>query len=164
VVLDDLCRIEDFVVMISSGEVCEFGKHAHIASHCVFLGRAGFTLSDFSSLSPGVKIITLSDDYSGAKLTNSTVPKEFTGGPMGRVRLGRHAIIGSGSVILPGVEIGEGSSVGAMSLVWSNLPAWGVYFGVPVRRFSERKRNLLVLEQQLLEAERRAEDAQNGRV
>ena len=55
-------------------------------------------------------------------------------------------IIGTQSVILPDVTIGEGSSVGAMSLVNRSLEPWGVYFGVPARRLKERSKDLLELE------------------
>ncbi|WP_348638403.1 hypothetical protein [Paraburkholderia sp. D15] len=46
------------------------------------------------------------------------------------VHLGRHVIVGSGSVILPGCALGEGVSVGAMSLVTKTLkPRGGVFWG-----------------------------------
>ena len=69
------------------------------------------------------------------------------------MRLGRHVIVGSGSVVLPGVVIGDGCSVGALSLVTKSLPEWGVYFGAPVRRLRARSKRLLELEQRLLERE-----------
>ena len=65
------------------------------------------------------------------------------------VSLGRHVIVGSGSVILPGVVVGEGSSVGALSLVTKSLEPWGVFFGAPVRRLKSRSQRLLALEESL---------------
>ena len=41
--------------------------------------------------------------------------------------------IGAHSVILPGVTIGEGAVVGAMSLVKTDVEAWSVCAGVPAR-------------------------------
>lgn len=38
-------------------------------------------------------------------------------------------LIGGNSVILPGVTIGEGASVGAGSVVTKDLEPWGVYVG-----------------------------------
>lgn len=52
---------------------------------------------------------------------------------------------GYNSVIFPNVTVGEGSVVGAMSLVKKTLPAWGIYTGIPVKQIKERKRNLLNL-------------------
>jgi len=148
--IENNVRIDDFVVIICSGEPCELGSFVHIASHCVFLGRSGFAMADFAGLSPQVTIVTLSDDYSGGKLTNPTVARRMTGGDQGRVTLGRHVIIGAGSVIFPAVTIGEGSSIGALSLVNSSLDEWGVYAGIPARRLKDRKKDLLTLEKALL--------------
>ncbi|TGS08556.1 acyltransferase, partial [Mesorhizobium sp. M4B.F.Ca.ET.190.01.1.1] len=95
-----------------------------------------------------------SDDYSGAALTNPTVPREYLNMKIAPVRLGRHVIVGSGSVILPGCVLGEGVSVGAMSLVTKNLEPWGVYFGSPAKRLKARSREILQLEEQLKRSER----------
>ena len=84
-------------------------------------------------------------------MTNPTVPRKYLGGVKGNVTLERHVIIGSGSVILPKILIGEGSSVGALSLVTKNLEPWGVYFGVPVKRLTNRSKKLLELEKEMLE-------------
>lgn len=72
----------------------------------------------------------------------------------GAVKIGRHSIIGSGSVILPGVDIPEGVSVGALSLVRKSLEPWGVYAGAPVRRIKDRDRQLLQDEAAVLEGDR----------
>ena len=64
--------------------------------------------------------------------------------------VGRHVIIGSGSVVLPGVTIGEGSSVGALSLITKSLEEWGVYFGSPAKKIKSRRKDLLEQEQTLL--------------
>lgn len=111
---------------------------------------AGITLHDFSGLSQGVKIYSKTDDYSGKYLTNPTVDADYTGVSSGEVTLGRHVIIGSGTVILPKVTIGEGASVGALSLVTKSLPEWGMYFGAPAKKIKDRKKKLLEVEQRFL--------------
>ena len=142
-------RIDDFTVIVASGGVT-IGSYVHIANFCFLGGRHGIVLGDFAGLAHGVKIFTGSDDYSGEMLTNPTVPEEYTGGRSGQVALGRHVIIGSGSIVLPGCELGEGVSVGALSLVNRSLEPWGVCFGIPARRIKSRKKSLLDLEKQLL--------------
>ena len=62
------------------------------------------------------------------------------------VFLKEHAIIGTGTVILPGVTIGKGSSVGALSFVSISLDEWGIYFGIPVRKINIRSKKILELE------------------
>ena len=51
----------------------------------------------------------------------------------GKVVIKKNAFIGVHSVILPGVTIGEGAIVGAMSLVNRDVPPNTVVAGVPAR-------------------------------
>lgn len=51
----------------------------------------------------------------------------------GRVRIGACAFVGSGATIGPGVEIGESAIVGAGSVVLSDVPPFGIAYGVPAR-------------------------------
>lgn len=108
-------------------------------------------MDDFSGLSQGVRVYSGSDDYSGSYLTNPTISEMYTKKFISPVRLGRHVIIGSGTVILPGVTIEEGSAVGALSLVTKRLEPWTIYFGNPVKPLKSRRKDLLKLEQQFLQ-------------
>ncbi|MES9855330.1 MAG: acyltransferase [Sedimenticola sp.] len=143
--LGDNVRIDDYVVIVAGGPL-KIGSYVHIANFCYVGSRAGITFNDFVGLAHGVRIFSSSDDYSGAHLTNPTVPGEMTGGVSAPVLLDKHVIIGANSVVLPGVNIGEGCSVGACSLVKADLAPWGVYFGTPVRRIAQRAKDLLQLE------------------
>lgn len=55
------------------------------------------------------------------------------GARIGPVVIGRDVMIGANSTILPGVVIGEGAEVSAMSLVNTDLPPGVLAGGVPVR-------------------------------
>jgi galactoside O-acetyltransferase len=101
---------------------------------------------DFSSLSHGVRLLSAIDDFSGRRMTNSTVPEELLGVQSAPVKIGRYVPIGSGSIVLPGVEIGEGAAVGAMSVVPASLPEWRICSGNPAKPTGERARDLLTLE------------------
>jgi galactoside O-acetyltransferase len=104
---------------------------------------------DYSGISSRVAIYSESDDYSGNSLTNPTIPIEYKPGYIGgKVTLRRHVIVGTGSTILPGVEIGEGAAVGANSLVTGDLEPWFVYGGVPTRKIREREKKLLQLQKE----------------
>ncbi len=52
---------------------------------------------------------------------------------VGKVVIKKNAFIGVHSVILPGVTIGEGAIVGAMSLVNKDVPPHTVVAGIPAR-------------------------------
>ena len=56
---------------------------------------------------------------------------------MAPVRIGNKAWIGFGSIMLPGVTIGEGAVVGAGSVVTRDIPPWSVAAGNPARVIRE---------------------------
>lgn len=146
IALGNNVRIDDFCVLSAGSGGIDIGNHIHIAVYSSLIGNGKITLSDFCNLSSRVSIYSSNDDYSGATLTNPTVPSKFTGVTHANVFFGKHVIVGSGSVILPGVTLEEGVAVGALSLVNRDCKAFGIYAGNPARRISERKRNLLDLE------------------
>jgi len=51
----------------------------------------------------------------------------------GKVIIGKNAKIGSHSVIMPGITIGENSIIGAFSFVNKSIPANVIAFGTPVK-------------------------------
>lgn len=143
-------RIDDFCVLAAGVGGIGLGQYVHIAVGSSLIGAGKITLSEFSGLSSRVSIYSSSDDYSGATMTNPTVPAEYTGVTHADVFLGKHVIVGSGSVILPGVTLEEGVAVGALSLVTKSCKAFGIYAGNPARRLSDRRRDLLLLEQRFM--------------
>lgn len=154
IVLGNNVRIDDFCVLAAGIGGILIGNYVHIAVGSTLIGAGKITMLDFSGLSSRVSIYSSSDDYSGATLTNPTVPSEFTGVAHADVMLDKHVIVGSGSVILPGVTLEEGVAIGALSLVQKGCKAFGIYAGNPARRIKERKRDLLELEQRFMATKR----------
>ncbi|HCS65797.1 MAG TPA: galactoside O-acetyltransferase [Cellvibrio sp.] len=143
-------RIDDFCVLSAGlGGIC-IGQHVHIAVGASLIGAGKITLSDFVGISSKASIYSSNDDYSGEAMTGPTLPGEFTNVRHADIFMGKHVIVGSGSVILPGVTLEEGVAVGALSLVHKRCEAFGIYVGNPVRRIKERKRDLLELERKLI--------------
>lgn len=145
-------RIDDFCVLSAGSGGISIGDFIHIAVYCSLIGREQIALDDFCNLSSRVSIYSSNDDYSGATLTNPTIPEEFKAVQYGKVRLHKHVIVGAGSVILPDVTLGVGVAVGALSLVNHSAPEFAVLAGIPARQVGERKRDLL-------ESERRFRDS-----
>ncbi|MEW6237344.1 MAG: acyltransferase [Candidatus Omnitrophota bacterium] len=148
--LGDHVRIDDFTIIIATGPL-EIGHYVSIPNFCFIGAKYGLVMEDFVTLAPGVKIFTSSDDYSGEFLSGPIVPPEMTGGKKGKVTLGKHVLIGAGSVVLPACALGEGCSVGALSLVNKDLEPWGVYAGVPAIRLKDRRQDMLEWEKKLKE-------------
>lgn len=151
IAIGDNVRIDDFCVISAGDGGIHIGSHVHIAVYTSLIGAGRITVSDFSGISSRVAIYSSNDDYSGAVLTGPTVPVEFTNVTHAEVTIGRHVIIGAGSVVLPGVTLEEGVAIGALSLVSKRCKAFGIYSGAPVKRIKERKKDLLALERQFLE-------------
>lgn len=150
IAIGDDVRIDDFCVLSAGVIGINIGQHVHIGVYASLIGAGKILLSDFCNISSRVSIYSSNDDYSGATMTNPTVPVAYTGVTHADVFLGRHVIVGSGSVILPGVTLEEGVAVGALSLVNKSCTAFGIYSGNPAQRISERKRDLLELERVFL--------------
>lgn len=147
--IGDNVRIDDFCLL--SGHI-KIGNYVHIAAYCaLFAGTSGIFIDDFAGVSSRSVIYAESDDYSGTALTNPTVPMEFRKINGGRVNLSRHVLIGTGTTILPGINIGEGASVGAMSLVSKDILPWSINVGIPCKKVKERSRDLLEKEKCLNE-------------
>ena len=140
-------RIDDFCVL--SGNI-KIGNNVHIAvAALLFAGDAGIEMRDFSGLSSRSAIYAVSDDYSGAYMTNPTVPDETRNIISGKVVIGKHVVIGTGTTILPGVIVADGCSVGAMSLINKSTEPYKIYVGIPAKAICERKRNFEIMEQKL---------------
>jgi acetyltransferase-like isoleucine patch superfamily enzyme len=149
--IGDNSRIDDFCVI--SGKI-KIGKNVHITPMCLVAGgEKGIIFEDFVALAYGSQVFTQSDDYSGETMTNSTVPLKYKDETKAKVVLGKHSIVGAGSIIMPGVMMAEGTSIGAMSLVRKSTEEWSIYVGNPAKRLKARKKDLLVLEKKYLENE-----------
>jgi galactoside O-acetyltransferase len=141
--------IDDFV-FIGAHQRLILGNHVHIAAHASITGAGRVLVSDFCGISSGARLISGTDDFSGGGLTGPTIPAEFRAVHRGTIVLEPHAIIGSNAVVLPDVTVGEGSTVGAGSVVTQSLEPWGVYAGSPARRLHARAREIVLENEQKL--------------
>ncbi|MDD2775824.1 MAG: acyltransferase [Gallionella sp.] len=139
-------RVDDFCVLSAGVGGIEIGSYVHIAVYTSLIGAGKITLSDFCNISSKVAIYSSSDDYSGEAMTNPMVPTHLTKVEHADVFVSRHVIVGSGSVILPGVTLAEGVAIGAMSLVKNDCAPFGIFAGIPVKRRGTRRKDILDLE------------------
>ncbi|MDQ7085141.1 MAG: acyltransferase [Sulfurovum sp.] len=142
--INDNSRIDDFCVI--SGKI-KIGKNVHITPMCLIAGgEKGIILKDYTTIAYAVKIFTQNDDYFGMSMTNSTIPKQYKNELKQAIRIGKYSIIGAGSIIMPGVHLKKGTSIGAMSLVTKNTKSWSIYIGSPAKKIKNRSKYLLKLE------------------
>jgi UDP-2-acetamido-3-amino-2,3-dideoxy-glucuronate N-acetyltransferase len=118
--IDDDCRIGTFVE-IQRGVV--LGKRVRIQSHS-FICSNVFIEDD---VFVGHNVSFINDRYPTSQNAASGNWKSES------VRVCQGASIGTGAVILCGVEIGQDSVVGAGSVVTHSIPARTIFAGVPAK-------------------------------
>lgn len=138
--IGDNVRVDDFCIL--SGSIT-LGSQIHVGAYSALYGKNEIIMKDYSGLSPRCTVFSAIDDFSGNFLISPMVPQKFTNIIGGPVIFNNFSQIGAGSVVLPDVIIGEGTAVGAMSLVNKSLGEWGIYAGIPVKWIKERERRLL---------------------
>jgi len=120
------------------------GRYVSIGEQ-VQIGRASHALS-WVSTSPFFylreKLFAVGNDFSGADQYHDYQPPLREGAKTTELRrtiIGNDVYIGHGAFIMPGVAIGDGAIVGAMSVVTKNVPPFGVVAGNPARLLKMRQ-------------------------
>lgn len=155
--LADNVRVDDFCCL--SGLIA-LGRNTHITPYCLFAGGTeGILAGNFCTFAYRVSIFSQSDNYLGNSMVNSTIPSRFKIEKKAQIKISDHVIIGTHTVVMPGVCLAEGTSVGASSLMTKSTKPWGVYYGVPAIRRQERSKDILKLVDQFRLVEQTHEDA-----
>lgn len=110
--------------MVSHPEKLTLGRNTDIGAFTYIGAHHGVRIFDDVQIGGGCKI------YS-----KSTIDGEW-----GAVIIRKGACVGANSVVMPGVDIGENSIVGALSLVRSGtrIPANETWVGVPAKKVPRR--------------------------
>lgn len=110
------------------GKNTKIGKYVFINSCCRFQDNGGIEIGDRTMIGPNVSIITLNHDINPETRINAN-PKA--------VKIGKNVWIGADCTILPGVNIGDNSVIGAGSVVTKNVPDNVVVAGNPAKIIKE---------------------------
>jgi galactoside O-acetyltransferase len=156
--IGDSVIIDDFVFLVGGVET-RIGSFVHLASFSSYLGRGTLVIEDFVSVSSGARIYTGIDDFSGESLVGPGVPEPWRRPARTFAHIGKFAVVGANAVVFPGVTLGEGCAVGALSLVNRDCEPWTIYGGVPARPLKARRKDRLLE----LEADLRKQIFQGGR-
>lgn len=149
--IGDNTRIDDYCVLSAGKGGIKIGRNTHISVYTSIIGEGKIYIGDFVALSSRVSVYSSNDDYSGEYMTNPTVNKKYTNVVHEDVHVGKHVIVGSGSIILPGVVIEEGACIGALSLVKEKCRSFCMYGGIPAKLIKKRSKKLLSLEREYTE-------------
>lgn len=140
----------DAGAVLSAGEGgIVIGDHVHISVRVFMTGAAKIELRSFAGVSAGSAIFSSNDDYHGGWLTGPTVPDDLRNVTSAPVVLEEHVIVGAGCVVLPGVTIGQGTAVGALTCLRKDIAPFAIVAGPRGEVIGERDQKLLELEREL---------------
>jgi galactoside O-acetyltransferase len=128
--IGDNVIIDDFTYI---SVALKLHSNVHISAGCKIIGgnKSFVEMKDLSTLAPNVVLSAGSDDYIGG-IATPMVPMKYKGNAViGKIILGKHCIVGAGSVVLPNVEFQEGACLGALSLAKTNLKEYTLNAGIP---------------------------------
>jgi len=126
------CKSKDTTIYDSAtiiGKV-KIGENVWIGPHCMIDGTGGLTIGHHCDISDGVKIF--SHDTVKRALTAGKHQTEYA-----PVSIGNCCFIGTDTVIIKGVVLGDHCLVGANSLVNKSFPANSIIAGVPAKKIGE---------------------------
>lgn len=121
---------------------CKIGENCNICAHVLIENEV--SIGDNVTVKCGVQIwdgITLEDNVmvgANVSFTNDMYPRsQNKDWKMLPTKVCRGASIGAGSVILPGLTIGERAMIGAGSVVTKDVPAGELWIGNPAQFYKK---------------------------
>jgi acetyltransferase-like isoleucine patch superfamily enzyme len=114
------------------------GKNSRISPHaCVWASEnSKIVFGDNVMMGPGVKIF--SSNYT---TTDTEVPMIFQPFIEKDIIIGNDVWLGSNSIVVAGVKIGDGTIIGAGSVVTKDIPEYTIAAGIPAKPVKSRKGN-----------------------
>jgi galactoside O-acetyltransferase len=115
------------------------GNYIHIAPSVSIIGGSSATLvmEDFTNIGSGSRVVCASDDFLQG-LISPVVPIEHRTVINKPIVFKKYATLGVNCTVLPGVTLGEGSIVGANSVVTKDTEPWTIYAGSPAKPIKPR--------------------------
>jgi len=150
--LGDEVIIDDYCFLYGSGDGIEIGNFSHIVVGSVIQSGGLLKIGNFSAIAHRCVVLAGSDNYVGEGFIGLRVLNKYRKAEFSPVTLGNHVHVGAGTIILPGVTIGDGCSIGAGSLVTKDLPEWTICYGSPcIPKKDKPREKQLEMEKQFLE-------------
>jgi dTDP-4-amino-4,6-dideoxy-D-glucose acyltransferase len=130
--IGDNVTIKDFCIMSAGKGGIRIGSNIMIEPYTSLRGEALIVIEDHCIISSKVEILSSTNDY---KHDINHVLSE-------QIVIKSDSIIGENTLILPGVTIGNLSSVGAKSMVKKSVPANEIWGGVPAKKIGVKYESL----------------------
>ena len=118
----------EYYDQLKIGEYCFFNRGVFLSA------KGGISIGSNVIFGPEVKILSSSHNYEGDQIPYDSNDKDI----LKSVNIEDHVWIGGFVLILPGVNIGKGSIVGAGSVVTRNVPEYSIVGGNPAKVIKNR--------------------------
>ena len=131
--LDGFPWIQPRVTIVHSDRITS-GAHLGINSGTYINGVGGIQFGNNVLIGSNVTISSGEHHIDGESppiFERVTLPKKIV--------IGDDVWIGAGVVILPGITLAKGSVIGANAVVTKDTEEYGIYMGVPARKFRDRR-------------------------
>jgi acetyltransferase-like isoleucine patch superfamily enzyme len=122
------CEIHDFAMLLTYGGDIRIGDHSSVNPFTIVYGHGGTRIGNGVRIAAHTVIIP-ANHVRG----NDERPLYQTGHTAKGISIDDHVWIGAGCRILDGVQIGRHAIVGAGSVVTVSIPAHALAVGVPAR-------------------------------
>lgn len=125
----------------------ELKDYIHIAAYTTIIGGKDgiLKMGNFSGTSAGCRLICASDEYLGNGLIGPTIPDKYHDNIICKPIIFEDFVtLGTNVVVMPGITLGEGSVVGANSLITKDTEPWTIYVGSPAKPVKIRPKDKMI--------------------
>ena len=144
VIVGDNSIIDDFTYI--SGKV-EIGNFSHIApNNTLTSGKSKITIGNCVGISNNCAIHASSSEYLSVSLDYPSIPEKYKfGGVSDDIILENFVLLGSGTLVLPGVKFPNGSASAAKTILRNKkYNEWTLYSGYTSEKISNRKKSKIL--------------------
>lgn len=122
-----------FILLTMPHPIVEIGKWVFVGRNTIIASKNSIKIGDYTSIAPNCYFIDHEHGLSKDEiiLNQKSVLKKIT--------IGKDCFFGTGAIILGGVNIGDGSIIGAGSVVTKDIPPYQIWAGNPARFIKMRE-------------------------
>ena len=133
ILIGERCYVDTNVMILSRGGKIVIGNHTSFNPNCIIYGQGGLSIGNDVRIAAQVMIIPFNHGHTNRdqRICDQEIDKKG-------IKIENNIWIGAGAKILDGVTIGEGSIVGAGSVVSKDVPKYSIVAGVPARVIRKR--------------------------
>lgn len=124
-------------IQIDYGTNVRLGSNVQLNHNCTIIDTCLVSIGSRTQVGPNVSFYSATHPLD-PQLRNGTRGPETSK----EIHVGEDCWIGGGSIVLPGVRIGRGSTVGAGSVVTKDVPPFHVVAGNPARIIRKIETNM----------------------